>query len=121
MKRLWVVEFRSDNVPSPTLVPDYEEEGIEVVIADVFFAVVNAEYDHLDRVVSKYPYCHITGQPADGRFIGENGGEVYIYDASLLETEQELWERLGLKPQDFGGETWDDVDDDIVRDQVPSF
>jgi hypothetical protein len=122
-KRLWVVEFRPGNasvIPSPELTPDYEDD-IEIIVADQFFSVVEAEYEQLNRIVSDYAYCRITGQPADGRWIGEGGDEVYIHNATILETEEELWNALGLKPQDFGGETWDEVDDDVGRDQVASF
>lgn len=120
-ERLWVVEFNSSNVPSSELIPDYEAEGFDVVTADQFAAVIRADYSELDALVSQYPYCRITGHPSDGRWISEGGDEVYIFDADLLDSEQDLWDALGLNPEDFGGETWDDVDEDVVRDQVPSF
>lgn len=120
MKRLWVVDFQSGNVPAPDLVPDYESYGIEVIIADQFFAVVSAEHNELNRIISKYPYCHIS-HPADGRWVSEGGDEVYIHNATLIASEPELWNLLGLKPATFGGETWDEVDKDVVRDHVPTF
>jgi len=124
MKRLWVVDFRPGSpgvVPEPRFFPDYEAEGIDVVVADQFTAVVVAEYNHLEAVLRPYPYCQNVGQPANGRWVGEGGDEVYIHNAQLLGSEEELWEALGLKPQMFGGESWGDVHRDVVRDQVPTF
>jgi len=87
----------------------------------IFSAIVEADFNHLEAVLRDYPYCHLAGHPADGRHIGEGGDEVYICDGILLASEHELWEALGLKPGDFDGKTWEDVDDDVVRACVPSF
>ncbi len=101
MERLWVVEYHSQNVPNPDFFPDYEGAGIEVVVTDQFGAVVRAEYNELDVLVSRYPYQRITGQPADGRWVNEAGDEVFIYNAELV-TEDELradWQLPRFDPQ----------------------
>jgi len=122
-KNLWVVEFRpgqSGIVPEPRFWPDFEKEGIEVIVADQFFAVVVAEYDHLNRIIAS-PYLKIAGHPADGRWIGEGGETVYIIDGRVVDDEWEAWDALGLRPETFGAETWHDVDDDIVRAHISTF
>jgi len=120
MKRLWVIEWKGNQnvIPSPEC-PDLDD--LEVVVADLFFAVINASYDQVEAAVRDFPYWRIVGQPADGRWVSEGGDEVYILNGEVVEKPEELWEGLGLTPQDFGGESWDQVDEDIVWDQVPSF
>jgi len=124
-KRLWVIDWEPGNpsvIPSPELCPDFEDTDIEVLVADQFFTVVCADYDTLDSVVRPYPYWRITGRPVDGCWRNEGGDGIYIYNGTVLDTEEELWDALGLKPESFGVASWDDLDDyDLVRDQVPAF
>jgi len=119
MRRLWVCKYVGGQVPSPEFFPDFEELG-DVIAADQFFTLIEAEYDTLNAELQHYPYVRLAGHPADGRWISEGGDEVYILNATVV-TREELAEGLGLKPADFGGEAWDDVDWDIVWDHIPSF
>jgi len=124
-KNLWVVEFRPPNpglVPEPRFWPDFDhDDTIQVVVADQFYALVYTDLDHLQQVVRDFPYVRITGHPADGRWIGEGGEDLYIVDAKVIEDEWQAWEALGLRPQDFGATTWHDVDDDVVRHALPTY
>lgn len=122
MKRLWVIEWRPGNqsvIPSPELCPDLDD--FEVVVADPFFAVVNASYEQVEAAVRDFPYWQLTGQPADGRWVAESGDEVYILNGEIIEKQEKLWDGLGFRPETFGAESWDQVDEDIVWDHVPSF
>lgn len=122
MEHLWVVDFVGRDVPEPRTSPGlYAADGLEVIVADTHWAVVKGTHDAAERAVSDFPYWRVTGHPADGRYIAAGGEEVYIHNGQLLDSERDLWEAMGLKPEDFDGLTWDDVDDDVVRDAVPSF
>lgn len=121
-KRLWVIEWRPGNqsvIPSPELCPDLK--GWDVLAADQFYAVIHASLSDLETLVRDYPYWRITGHPADGRWISEGGDEVYIADAIVLDTPEDLWDALGFDPVNFGAESWDDVDGDVVWNHVPTF
>ena len=118
-KKLWVVEYIGRDVPQPRFFVDWEDIGVEVIAADQFFTLVYGEYDVIDRAVSEKPYQRLAGHPADGVCVSEGGDKVYVLNAHVVDTFAELADGLGLKPQDYGGETWDGVDEDIVP--VPRF
>lgn len=118
---VWVVVHEGGDL-RPADWPDFDADfGVEVVVADDTFAVVRAVGADLERVCADYPRIRVCGHPANGRYIASSGAEAYIYDGRLLPTERHLWWALGLEPAYFGGLTWDDVDEDVVRGYVPTF
>ena len=116
-----LVHYIGRDVPAPRFFPDWEAEGIEVVVADQFFTIVDGDPDEVRRIADRYPYITVAGEPADGCWVAESGSEVYISEGSLLEHEWQLWEALGLRPADFGGQTWHDLNEEAVRARVPTF
>ena len=125
MKRLWVVEYRSHNVPEPRFFPDWEalqERGVlDIIASDVFWIVVEADYNDLESIIRDYSYLKVAGHPADGRWVDAGGGEVYILDGQVVDSAVELWEGLEMRPETFGGKTWADVDEDVVWGYAPTF
>jgi len=125
-QHLWVVEWRPghDNlVPSAKFFPDWEDYNIEVIVADQFYAVVRDDLDHLQSALRDFPYQHVGGHPADGRWVGEGGDEVFICDGRVVSLA-ELCDGLGFDIANFAtepGQDWDDIDEAILYDQIPSF
>lgn len=110
-KRLWVIEFQPgrDLVPEPRFWPDFETENIEVVLSDQFYAIVEAEYDRLKKLLQEYPYLYLAGEPRDGKWTDENGNVIYIYQGELVDLEalriQEdagAWDRLRVWVEKLG-------------------
>ena len=121
MKRLWLVEPRGRARQTEDW-PDWASERINLIVGDGFsFAVVKAEYHHLDQLLrNHYPHLRLSGHPRDGRWVAPDRREVYIIDAQVIDHEPQAWEAMGLKPAQFDGVDWDDVDDDVVRNAVPT-
>jgi len=121
---LWVIEYRPDRpdrVPQHSDWPDLEEQGIEVIVADLLFQVVHADLETLQAILKDYPYVQITGHPRSGRFLGAGGEEVYIVNGKVIDDEWEAWEQLGLTPQKFGADSWYDVNRSDVLEQIPTY
>lgn len=118
-EHLWVIEYRGNGDIHPA--PEFDED--KVIVADTDFTVVAGDMAQVEAVLrdTGNPRWRLRGHPADGRWIGAGGDEVYIVNCRVYKNEREAWDALGLKPQDFGGETWQDVDDDVVRATVRSF
>jgi len=122
MKHLWAVDFTGNFVPEPRLCPDFHEaQGVDLVVGDTHFAVVAGKNSAVENAIRDFPYWKNAGHPSDGRWVDSGGSEFYIANGNIVDSEQELWEAMGHTPADFGGDTWDDVDDDVVRDVVPTF
>lgn len=45
--------------------------------------------------------------------------ESYFYAGEPLLKEESLWESFGLSPQDFGKNSWNDVNKNDVRSYIP--
>jgi len=123
MKKLWLIEFNpshSNVIPDARFWPDFEAKGIELVLGDQFYVIVEAEYDHLKKLLQNYPYLYLTGEPRDGKWIDESGNIIYIYQGELVELEArrleedagawqrlQVWiEKLGPPDETIAEKTW---------------
>ena len=119
-EHLWVIEWNPGNtsvIPSSAFTPDLDH--LDVLVADQFFALIRGSHAEIETTFSAYPYWRNAGHPKDGRWVGEGGDEIYVSGGSVV-TARQLWADLGLEPGQFGADTWDDVDEDIVWDSVPT-
>jgi len=123
-KHLWVIEWSPGNanvIPSPKLCPDLN--SLEVVVADEFFTVVEASHDEVATAIRDFPYWRNAGHPADGRYVGSGGEELYILAGKVV-TLPKLCDGLGLDLANFATEdedTWEDIDPDILYNYIPTF
>lgn len=123
-KNLWYVGYTGPQVPDPAFFPsdeEWEAAGLEIVWADQFGVIVRGDREAAERVIENYPYQTLYGTPATGRWVFEGGDELYILNGEIVEDPESLWEGCGLRPQDFGAESWEEVDSSEVWDQIPVF
>ncbi len=124
-KHLWVIDWKPGNpsvIPSAENTPDWSDVGgVESIVAEQFYTVLRGALGVIETTLRDYPYWRLAGHPADGRYVGEGGEQVYIVDGYIYNKEFEAWDALGLKPQDFDANGWNDVDEDVVRASIPTF
>lgn len=94
MKHLYVVtkksEFASVNFPDL-------RESFNVIVADEFFALVEANLDDLTRELGG---AFRVMPPKAGKFIDSSGDEVYVDDnATIVASAAEVIESLGLEAE----------------------
>jgi hypothetical protein len=103
-----------DHGPS---VEEIEGAGATYLVADEF-VLVEGEYMALDAMLRGHPGWRLM-VPRDGKWIGAGGQAVYVVNAHVTEDARDLYAALGLTPQMFDAESWDDVDPDII--DIPTF